>query len=177
MNHFRYRYKILTSISLLFRFSYLFVPLYDIYCQNTGYGGTITQNSTFLKKEINSRGIQITIDFERNIDPNLPIHFKPNIKQINTILDKPTLRFYTLENLSQKTLYGIRTYNVTPRKRAPYFKKIECFCFDEQRIKQNEIIEMPILFYIDSNLLKDSNFNNLTLISINYTFFPSNNRI
>jgi cytochrome c oxidase assembly protein subunit 11 len=169
----RIRYKILSYISLLFRLSYLFVPLYDIYCQNTGYGGTI--NKTSLSPIQNNSNIQITIDFERNRDPNFPINFKPNIKQINTRLNKPTLRFYTIENLSNNTIYGIRTYNVTPRKRAPYFKKLECFCFDEQRIKSNEIIEMPILFYIDSSILNDSNLNNdLTLLSINYTFFSSN---
>lgn len=184
-------YIILTCIAILFRLSYLFVPIYDIYCQVTGFGGNLKYPGTRdFKIEPNKKNLinkSIEIDFERsynnqiipnsriNIEEikntNINILFKPTIKKVTTIIGKPTLAFYVRENLTNKTIQGIRTYNVTPRKAAPYFHKLECFCFDEQRIKPFETIEMPLLFYIDPEIIELNQ--EINLISINYTFFIS----
>jgi len=163
-------YRVLSCTRLLFRFSYLLVPLYDLYCQTTGLGGTLNIKT---RKEIpNQTDKFITIDFQSHVQEGFPIEFKSNLSNITTTLGKPTLVFYTAKNLTNETLYGIRTYNVTPRKSAQFFHKLECFCFDEQRLKPNEIVEMPILFYIDPEIT-EHNGNDIKLISINYTFYPS----
>ena len=162
-------YKIISCISIFFRLSYLLVPLYDRFCQTTGYGGTININTKRPLPLDQSNLKKIKIDFQSQSQTQSNIEFYPTLKDITTVLGKPTLRFYTIKNLTNETIHGVRTYNVTPRKTAPYFHKLECFCFDEQRIKRNEIIELPILFYIDSNLLKE--IDDIEQISINYTFY------
>jgi cytochrome c oxidase assembly protein subunit 11 len=208
-------YRVRSCISIFFRLSYLLVPIYDRYCQRTGFGGTLSNQkrewSVFNKNQqrirrnpsspvrgywIKDQGVNfgeiITIDFHSEVSTslqtqtipstleeintkettlNLDIEFKPQIKKINTRLGKPTLAFYKIKNLTENTIHGIRTYNVTPRKAGQYFHKLECFCFDEQRIKANETLELPILFYIDPLILKEDR--DIKQLSINYTFYKS----
>jgi cytochrome c oxidase assembly protein subunit 11 len=166
-------YFIIGLISLIFSLSYLAVPIYKLFCSQTGYGGTVQINKNIRPEIIQINSEKIIINFTSQIDPFLPLYFKENQKELTIIPGESTLAFYTSKNLSNKTLYGISTYNITPAKAGIYFHKIECFCFDEQRWKPHESIEMPILFYIDPLILTDPATKDINSISISYTFFNS----
>ena len=81
------------------------------------------------------------------------------------------LTFYMAENKTDEPVSGISTYNVTPQKAGTYFNKIQCFCFEEQRLKPHESIEMPILFFIDSDFLEDPKMKDVSTITLSYTFY------
>jgi cytochrome c oxidase assembly protein subunit 11 len=84
------------------------------------------------------------------------------------------LTFYTAQNLSNQTLTGVATYNIVPAKAGVYFNKIQCFCFEEQRLKGKEFVELPVLFFIDSDFLKDPKMKDIDSITLSYTFFKTN---
>ena len=82
------------------------------------------------------------------------------------------LAFYTAKNLSpDEDIIGVATYSVTPAQVAPYFSKIQCFCFEEQRLNKGEEVDMPVFFYIDPEFLMDPNMKGIDTITLNYTFF------
>lgn len=82
------------------------------------------------------------------------------------------LAFYTATNQSkEEDIIGVATYSVTPAQVAPYFSKIQCFCFEEQRLNKGETVDMPVFFYIDPDFLKDPNMKGIDTITLNYTFF------
>jgi cytochrome c oxidase assembly protein subunit 11 len=174
LNNFILGAKIVIIIAFVFRSSYLFIPIFDMYCQTYGLGGVL--NDTAIKfTTIVSKNTDypvIRIDFHR--DSNIKeFEFYPNLKNLTTHVDTSTLRFYTVHNNSNERITGIRTYNVRPRKFAQSFHKVECFCFDEMRINRGEKIELPILFYIDSKTLPSNLNSTINTISINYTFYKT----
>lgn len=168
MNKRYIHYFVLSFIFFFFGLSYVGVPLYQLFCQQTGFGGRLK----FSENREMVRGNEIIkITFTSNVDVDLPVLFYEKQKTIEVIAGQPVLVFYESTNLTDDVIYGIRTYNVTPSKAAQYFHKIECFCFDEQRWKGKESIEMPILFYVDADIVDISN------ITLSYTLFKSRNRI
>ena len=166
--------------SIIFSFSFLAVPLYQLFCQQTGYGGTIVPpnlNNLYHDNHILDNSFnnfhKININFQTQIDPFLPILFEPKQNNLLITPGELTLTFYNSKNLTNDILNGISSYNVTPAKTAIYFIKIECFCLNEQQWKNSESIELPILFYIDPKILTDPNTSDVKNISICYTFFKS----
>lgn len=81
------------------------------------------------------------------------------------------LAFYTATNKSDQDIIGVATYSVTPAQCAPYFSKIQCFCFEEQRLNAGETVDMPVFFYLDPDLLNDLNMKGVETVTLNYTFF------
>jgi len=159
---------ILSLIILMIGFSFISVPIYRLFCQITGYGGTISQ------KEFDSRIISsdhlIKVQFYANVANDLNWKFEPLQREIFTKIGEPVLVFYKVSNLQEKTI-GIASYNVVPQQAGIYFNKIQCFCFEEQQLNENEEIEMPVLFYIDPEILNDPTLSDLNTISLSYTFF------
>jgi cytochrome c oxidase assembly protein subunit 11 len=149
--------------------SFASVPLYRIFCQRTGYGGT-TQVAVALPDRISKR--LITIRFNANVGRELPWSFTPLQKEVRVRAGEQAFAVYHVRNISDKPLVGMATYNVTPDKAGPYFQKVECFCFLEQRLNAHQSIDMPLLFFIDPAIDEDPALQDLDTLTLSYTFFP-----
>lgn len=148
------------------------VPLYRIFCQRTGYGGTPRIALTESKVVTNRR---ITVRFNANTHRDLLWKFTPLQSEIEVFVGQNGLAFYQFKNLSDHQVIGIATYNVTPDKAAIYFNKIECFCFEEQYLNAHQAVEMPVQFYIDPAFNDDPNLKDVHTITLSYTFFNAKN--
>ena len=150
--------------------SYASVPLYKLFCQVTGYGGT-TQVVQNVSDKVVDRSI--TVRFDANVNPALDWRFAPTQKSIKLSLGENALAFYRAENTGSAPLVGTATFNVTPDKAGIYFNKVECFCFQEQLLAPNQVIDMPVSFFIDPDMMNDPNLDDVTTITLSYTFFRS----
>ncbi|GJQ10572.1 hypothetical protein GpartN1_g2363.t1 [Galdieria partita] len=165
----------------VFGLTYGTVPLYRMFCQATGFGGTTKEDTGgFLgfktptqKTRMVPTDRPLTIYFTADVNSDLPWTFVPEQREVKVFPGETALAFYRAENKSDEDILGIATYNVQPPKAGIYFNKIQCFCFEEQRLKAKEVIEMPVFFFIDPEFVKDSKMNDVTDISLSYTFFPS----
>jgi len=159
-----------TVVAGMLGLSFAFVPLYTLFCQVTGLSGTpmiVDANTTVVANR------PIKVRFDANVHPDLPWEFKPADRQVTMMLGETVRINYLAMNLSEKPVSGISTFNVTPLKAAQYFSKIECFCFQEQMLQPSEKIELPVVFFVDPALAKDSRSNEVQTITLSYTFFRS----
>jgi cytochrome c oxidase assembly protein subunit 11 len=162
-------------IVLFLGMSYASVPLYKIFCQMTGYGGTVQETrdeSTNLDSPeyLTPDKRVVTIHFNAN-SPNTAWRFKPLQQNLNVRVGETALAFYTAENLLDRAMTGVATYNVTPVRAGLYFTKIQCFCFDEQRLLPREEVDMPVFFVLDPKMLEDPQMDDVDDIVLSYTFF------
>jgi len=148
--------------------SFAAVPLYQIFCQVTGYGGT-PQVVEAGSVEVLDR--QITVRFNADTDRNLPWHFRPEQRSVHLKVGEQALVFYKASNLSEAPVVGTAVFNVTPEKAGQYFNKIECFCFTEQLLKPGESVDMPVAFYVDPRLNDDPSMADVATITLSYTFY------
>jgi len=153
--------------------SYASVPLYDMFCRVTGFGGT-TQVSETLPDEILER--TVTIQFNADIGPKLNWDFKPEQRSIQVKLGQKGLTSYTARNKGALPTAGTAIYNVTPLKAGKYFHKIQCFCFDAQTLQAKQTVDMPVLFYVDPEMNEDPNMNDVKTITLSYTFFKAESK-
>jgi cytochrome c oxidase assembly protein subunit 11 len=144
------------------------VPLYNMFCKVTGYGGTVQRvyNTSNIK---GSRKIKIL--FDSNIDKALPWKFFPKQRQVNLVPGENILVFYESENLSDQNIKGMAVYNVTPHKVGKYFHKIQCFCFEEFVLAPKQKVLMPVYFFIDPKIEDDAQAQDIETITLSYTFF------
>jgi cytochrome c oxidase assembly protein subunit 11 len=168
--------NILLSLSAIiagmFMLAYASVPLYNLFCRVTGYGGT-PNISTNTKENVGSK--EFTVFFNADAEKKLNWEFKPVNRKINTISGKHNLIFYRAKNLSKKNITGTATFNVTPLKAGKYFSKIECFCFVKQTLKPLQEMEFPVSFYIDPEIEKDPYLKDVNQITLSYSFFEAVN--
>ncbi|KAM3359133.1 Cytochrome c oxidase assembly protein COX11, mitochondrial [Capsicum chinense] len=157
--------------------SYAAVPLYRRFCQATGYGGTIQRRESVEEKiarhekdgRVTSR--EIAVQFNADVADGMPWKFTPTQREVRVKPGESALAFYTAENRSSTPITGVSTYNVTPMKAAVYFNKIQCFCFEEQRLLPGEQIDMPVFFYIDPEFETDPKMDGINNLILSYTFF------
>eukprot|EP00948_MAST-09A_sp_MAST-9A-sp1_P002165 g2165.t1 len=156
---------------------YAFVPLYTIFCQATGFGGETIRSTIEEFKKVQPRETNrlFRITFNSDIPLTMPWKFKPIQKSVKLVPGETALAFYRAQNKSDKPVTGIATYNVTPLRAGIYFHKIQCFCFDEQRLEAGEEVDMPVFFYIDPEILDDPLMTNVNTITLSYTFFNTTN--
>lgn len=199
--------------------TYASVPLYKIFCQATGFGGT-TQRVTLeewasqqeerevygvsrLWQNISSQlpevrktgrvhtwtdeealsklkslkpstdGRLITVRFDSTVGDVLPWTFVPTQLDVKVVPGETALSFFTVTNHSDKAITGVATYNVHPPKAGLYFQKIQCFCFEEQRLLPGETVDMPVFFFIDPDFAEDSQLTHVNNITLSYTFFQT----
>ena len=145
------------------------VPIYNLFCKATGFGGTTQRVNPYVKIEKGSR--KIKVEFDANVDKNLPWKFVPKHRSTNVITGENTLIFYESENLSNHDIIGASIYNVTPLKAGKYFVKVHCFCFEEQLLKAGEKVLMPVSFFIDSAMENDPDMDDVDRITLSYSFF------
>ncbi len=150
--------------------AYASVPLYRIFCQVTGYGGT-TQVADFAPGKVSDRIINVV--FDANTAGVLPWKFHPVQRDVDVYVGEETLVFYTATNPSENPITGTATFNVTPAKAGKYFSKIQCFCFQEQTLEPGQSVDMGVAFFVDPAILDDPNLNDVERIVLSYTFFES----
>ncbi|WP_035484761.1 cytochrome c oxidase assembly protein [Geminicoccus roseus] len=144
------------------------VPLYNLFCQVTGYGGT-TQRAEAAPREVSDT--EVTVFFNADLAADMPWEFKPAQRSVKMRLGEEKLVFYTAENLTREPIAGTATFNVTPFAAGPHFLKIECFCFTEQVLQPGEKVDMPVSFYVDPSILDDVEAQDIREITLSYTFF------
>jgi cytochrome c oxidase assembly protein subunit 11 len=146
------------------------VTLYRLFCQATGSLGT-TQRAAGVTGPVSDRFV--TVRFLTSTAPDLPWHFAPVQPTARVRLGEDTLVFFEAENLSDEPIVGHATFNVTPLKTGKYFKKIECFCFTEERLEPHQKVEMPVDFFVDARMADDRSTSDVTEIDLSYEFFRS----
>ncbi|XP_023326635.1 cytochrome c oxidase assembly protein COX11, mitochondrial [Eurytemora carolleeae] len=155
--------------------SYAAVPLYRVFCQSTGYGGTVVEGHdaekvVCMQKQENRL---LTIKFNADTAAQMRWNFRPQQSVVHVHPGETALAFYTAKNPTEKPIDGVSTYNVVPFEAGQYFNKIQCFCFEEQRLNPGEEVDMPVFFYIDPDYVNDPFLQNSNEITLSYTFFES----
>jgi cytochrome c oxidase assembly protein subunit 11 len=148
------------------------VPLYRMFCQATGFGGT-TQRATKAPDTVLER--TVVVRFDATVGPNLPWKFEPIEREITVKLGETKLAFYRATNTSSKPVVGTASFNVAPDQVAVFFNKLECFCFTEQRLEPGESVDMPVSFFIDPAIINDKDAAHIGQMTLSYTFFPVDN--
>lgn len=164
---------------------YASVPLYRLFCQQTGFGGTpIMLSQQDQQRLLDPSKLSpvhgappINIRFEATTSRQLSWSFTPQQTSLQVRPGQTALAFYAASNHGDRETSGIATYNVIPAKAAPYFNKIQCFCFEEQRLGPGEQIDMPVFFYIDPEWALDPAMDRVREVVLAYTFFPSTTSI
>jgi cytochrome c oxidase assembly protein subunit 11 len=149
--------------------SFAAVPLYQLFCQVTGFGGT-TQRAESVAGPVLERTMKVR--FDGNVGPGLAWDFKPVERQIELKVGEQAMGTYRATNVSDRPTTGTATFNVSPSLAGAYFVKIECFCFTEQTLEPGESVDMPVMFYIDPHIVDDRDVANLGTITLSYTFYP-----
>ena len=149
--------------------AYAAVPLYEIFCRVTGYGGTTRVAEETAPITVLDRDMAIRFNAATHRD--MPWIFKPKEVTTSVKVGEKVMAYYEAYNPTDKVITGTATYNVTPHKAGPYFAKIDCFCFTEQTLQPGERVTMPVLYYIDPAMVDDSNLDSTHEITLSYTFF------
>ena len=154
--------------------SYASVPLYDLFCRVTGFGGT-PQVADAAPTDVAeaTRERVMTIRFDAATAPDLGWSFKPVERTMKVRVGEPALAYYTAHNDESVPVVGTAGFNVTPEKAGLHFAKVECFCFTEQVLKPGESVEMPVNFFIDPDIMTDPKMDDVTTITLSYTFYRS----
>jgi cytochrome c oxidase assembly protein subunit 11 len=150
--------------------SFASVPLYQLFCQVTGYGGT--PKTASVGPVAGAVDQVVRVRFDSNVNSGLPWRFRPEQREVTVNLGAERLIHYEAVNVSDRPVSGTATFSVTPYRAARYFTKIECFCFTEQRLEPGQTVSMPVIFYVDPAILEDRNARDVTVITLSYTFFP-----
>jgi cytochrome c oxidase assembly protein subunit 11 len=152
--------------------SYASVPLYELFCQVTGYGGT-TQRADAAPGQVFDR--EITVQFDANVNNGLAWRFEPVQRAMTVKVGEQHMAYYRATNITNEPVTGQAVFNVTPDLSGLYFNKIQCFCFTEQTLQPGESVEMPVLFFIDPEIMTDDDLYKLTTMTLSYTFYPAAN--
>lgn len=149
--------------------AYAAVPLYAAFCSLTGYGGTTRRVEQYSDRVLDRT---ITVRFDANVSSALPWEFQPEVREVTTRIGETTQALYRSTNLFDRPTAGRATYNVTPELAGAYFNKVECFCFTDTTLKPGETLEMPVVFYVDPDIVDVPELKNIRTITLSYTFFP-----
>jgi len=148
--------------------AYAAVPLYKLFCQVTGFAGTPLRADAATGTVVDRT---VTVILDATVNDALPWRFRAEERRVTLRIGEERLAFYRAENRSDRAVIGTATFNVSPAKAAPYFNKIQCFCFTEQRLEAGETVEMPVSFFVDPAILDDPGTRDLREITLSYTFF------
>jgi cytochrome c oxidase assembly protein subunit 11 len=153
--------------------SFASVPLYDLFCRVTGYGGTPRLEAGASVEGVEVLDRTIAVRFDANTMPGLPWQFRADQRSVRVRLGELTTITYYAKNVSDQATTGIARFNVAPDATGPYFSKIACFCEQEQRLEAGEEVEMGVTFYVDPAILDDADTASAKAITLSYSFFPA----
>mgnify|MGYP000129382532 CR=1 FL=1 len=168
----RMAFVVVGVVALMVGMSFAAVPLYDLFCRVTGYGGT-TQVAEEEADMIGTR--EMTVRFNASTSRGMPWDFKPVQVKMELLTGQTGMAFFRATNPTDEPIVGTATFNVTPQKAGIYFNKIECFCFTEQRLAPGQSIDMPVQFFVDPDIEEDRNLREVKTITLSYTFFRKEN--
>ncbi len=161
---------LVTLVAGMAGLSFAAVPLYDIFCRVTGYGGTTGRVEA-------APGIagadSVTVRFDASLARGMPWTFRPLQRELTVRLGEQALAFYRAHNPTSRPVKGIASFNVVPFEAGEHFKKIECFCFVEQTLAPGQSVDMPVSFYVDPSIRADGDSSSLETLTLSYTFFVS----
>lgn len=166
-SHARTVWTLLGVVTFMAGMGFASVPLYDLFCRVTGYGGT-TARAEAGGAEVLDQTMLIRFDASRAAD--MRWNFEPPEAPMEIQLGATGMAFYTAHNPTDEVIAGTASYNVTPYAAGPYFAKIDCFCFEQQVLQPGERVEMPVTFYVDPEMLNDPEAQNIPAITLSYTF-------
>ncbi|VDP85819.1 unnamed protein product [Echinostoma caproni] len=155
---------------------YAGVPLYRMYCSQTGSGTNsdlARAKSVLIRNMIPVKDRKITVYFSADTHSTLKWNFKPLQNELTVVPGETALAFYTAENATEVPVTGIATYSVLPPEAAKYFNKIQCFCFEEQRLNPHEKVDMPVFFFLDPEYAEDPTLMRTSYVILHYTFFEA----
>ncbi|MDP4605592.1 MAG: cytochrome c oxidase assembly protein, partial [Erythrobacter sp.] len=154
---------------------YASVPLYRLFCQVTGFGGTtmVASESAAARAASLATGQTISIRFDASTSSNMPWTFRPSQATDTVTIGERDIATYVARNESSQPVSGMATFNVTPEKAGKYFNKVQCFCFTEQTLQPGQEVIMPVLYFVDPAMLDDPNMQGVEQITLSYTFHRS----
>lgn len=150
--------------------AYASVPLYTLFCQVTGFGGTTQRADQAPDKSIDR---MMTIRFDANVAGSLPWIFEPAQRSMEVKVGVENFAHYRATNRSSHDVTGTAVFNVTPLNAGAYFNKIQCFCFTEQTLKPGQSVDMPVSFFVDPSIADDRDLDGVSTITLSYTFYPA----
>lgn len=150
--------------------AYAAVPLYEIFCQVTGYGGTIQRADTGADRILDQ---EVTVRFDANVSSKLPWEFDPEVTKMKVKIGATEQANYIVANVDSVPVGATASFNVSPPAAGAYFNKLECFCFTDQVLKPGETQTMPVIFFIDPEYVNDPDVKDVKTITLSYTFFRS----
>jgi cytochrome c oxidase assembly protein subunit 11 len=150
--------------------SFAAVPLYRAFCQATGYNGTVRRVTAVPDRTVDR---WVTVRFDANVGNGLGWSFRPEQRAVKVKLGQVTTVKFTAENRLDQTMTGSAVFNVSPDDVGGYFNKIACFCFTQQTLKPHETEELPVTFFVDPSMAKDSVLATTDTITLSYTFYPA----
>jgi cytochrome c oxidase assembly protein subunit 11 len=146
------------------------VPLYRIFCQVTGYGGTTQRVSEAEAAAVKAAGGTVTVRFDANIARGLPWQFRPETGKQDAVLGQRKMAVFLAKNTSDRPITGTAIFNVSPEQAGQYFNKIQCFCFNEQTLQPGQEVRMPVIYYVDPKIHEDPDARGIAEITLSYTF-------
>jgi Cytochrome oxidase assembly factor len=151
---------------------YAAVPLYEMFCRVTGFGGTtqVASESDAARAAAMASGQQISIRFDASTASDMPWTFRPSAPTDTITIGQRDIATYVARNNSSQAITGTATFNVEPEQAGKYFNKIQCFCFTEQTLAPGQEVVMPVLYYVDPAMLEDENMKGVEQITLSYTF-------
>lgn len=149
--------------------AYAAVPLYSMFCKITGYGGTTQRATQQYAGKVLDR--EITIRFDANTS-GVPWDFEPVARSVTVKIGETTQAHYKATNKFDRPTAGRATFNVVPELAGAYFNKVECFCFTDTTLKAGETLDMPVVFYVDPDIVNVPELKNIKTITLSYTMFP-----
>ncbi|WP_426169019.1 cytochrome c oxidase assembly protein [Sandarakinorhabdus sp. DWP1-3-1] len=159
--------------------AYASVPLYRLFCQATGFGGTTGRAEASALPDAQALralgGRTIKIRFDSNTAPGMTWKFQPRDREQTIAIGEKRLAFYRATSTAGTATTGRAIFNVSPDTAGQYFRKIECFCFTEQTLAAGETVEMPVTFFVDPAILDDPDARKIDEITLSYTFYPVDN--
>lgn len=147
------------------------VPLYRIFCERTGWGGT-TQRASADVRVREATGHMMSIRFDSNVQPGMPWKFHPERPTDTVVIGARNMAIFVARNMSDKPVTGTASFNVTPAQAGVYFTKIQCFCFTQQTLQPGQEMRMPVIYYVDPKILDDPDNKDTQQITLSYTFYP-----
>ena len=161
---------VLSAVFIMVGVSFASVPLYNLFCRVTGFGGT-TQVAQDLPDHVLDR--TVTVKLNSDTASNLPWQFEPDMREIDLQIGQKGFVSFHAENKTDVPITGTALYNVVPTKAGKYFHKVQCFCFGEQLLEPKQRVAMPVMFYVSPDIADDPNMDDVKTITLSYTFFKA----
>lgn len=172
VRHKRTAFAVAFGAFFMLGMSFAAVPLYDLFCRVTGFGGTpmVADSAPTTRGERTLR-----VSFDANVGGGLNWTFEPEVGSVRVQTGETKTVFYRVTNRSSQTQTGMATFNVTPDQFGGFFNKIQCFCFTEQTLGPGESMDMPVVFFLDPALEKNETLKRMHSVTLSYTFMAVKN--